>query len=385
LLTSNELEIELLSAANRVRIIAAFALCFFLSVAWSAEQLPARITDEDFWKLIVDSSEPGGSFVSDNFVSNELAVQEALTTLTDGRKPGGVYLGVGPEQNFTYIAALKPKIAFVFDIRRQNMLEHLTYKALFEMSSDRADFLSRLFSRPRPPDVDKDSSPVVVFDAFDNVPADPDLFQETLKAIKQRLLEEHGFSLTAEDENSIANIFRAFYVGGPNLTYSGPRPPVRTILPTYEELMTDSDSNGKPRSFLATEENFQVVQQLEKDNLVIPIVADFAGSTGIRSVGKYLREHSATVTAFYVSNVEQYLFMNEGWKNFYANVATLPLDSKSVFIRPLINTGTGTYTASPLFRTGFHWDTLLFPIEDLIAAFNADMIHGYYDIIQLPN
>jgi hypothetical protein len=385
LLTFESLEIELLSAANRVRITAALTLCFFFSVGWSAEQLPARITDKEFWKLIVDSSEAGGSFVSDNFVSNELAVQEVLSSLTEGRKPGGVYLGVGPEQNFTYIAALKPKIAFVFDIRRQNMLEHLTYKALFELSSDRADFLSRLFSRPRPREVDKDSSAVVLFDAFDAEVADPDLYQENLQAIKQLLSGVHGFSLTADDETSIANIFRAFYVGGPNLTYSGPRPPVRTILPTYEELMTDSDSNGKTRSFLATEENFQVVQQLEKDNLVIPIIADFGGPTGIRSVGKYLKDHSAIVTAFYVSNVEQYLFMNEGWKNFYASVATLPLDSKSVFIRPLINTGTGTYTASPLFRTGFHWDTLLFPIEDLIAAFEAGMIHGYYDIIQLPN
>jgi hypothetical protein len=45
----------------------------------------------------------------------------------------------------------------VLDIRRQNMLEHLTYKALFEMSTDRADFLSRLFSRQRLPDRDKDS------------------------------------------------------------------------------------------------------------------------------------------------------------------------------------------------------------------------------------
>jgi hypothetical protein len=374
----------LLSTANRVRI-AAITLCLFFSVGWSAEQLPSRISDQAFWKLIMDTSEAGGTFVSDNFVSNELAVQEVLTSLTEGRKPGGVYLGVGPEQNFTYIAALKPKIAFVFDIRRQNMLEHLTYKALFELSADRADFLSRLFSRRRPPDLDKDSSAVVLFDAFDDVAADADLYQENLRAIKQRLSEEHGFVLTTEDELGIGNIFRAFYLGGPNLTYSGPRPPVRTILPTYEELMTDSDSTGKARSFLATEENFQAVQQLEKNNLIIPIIADFAGPTAIRSVGRYLKEHSATVTAFYVSNVEQYLFMNEGWKNFYANVATLPLDSKSVFIRPLINTGTGTYTASPLFRTGFHWDTLLFPIQDLIAAFDAGLIHGYYDIIQLPN
>src|SRR5439155_13349608 len=138
---------------------------------------------------------------------------------------------------------------------------------------------------------------------------------------------------------------------------SGPRPPTRTILPTYEELMTDSDNNGKPRSFLATEENFLAVRQLEKENLIIPIVADFAGPTAIRSVGQYLKEHNATVTAFYVSNVEQYLFMSESWKKFYDNVASLPLDSKSVFIRPLIDIGAGTYTASPLFRSGFRWNT----------------------------
>src|SRR5262249_822579 len=149
--------------------------------------------------------------------------------------------------------------------------------------------------------------------------------------------------------------------------------------------MTDSDTNGKAQSFLANEDNFLAVQYLEKNNLIVPLVADFAGPTAIRSLGHYLKERNAMVTAFYVSNVEQYLFMSESWKNFYANVATLPLDSKSVFIRPLINVGTGSYTASPLFRSGFHWDTLLFPIEDLISAFNAGMIHNYYDIIQLPN
>jgi hypothetical protein len=371
--------------ANRARLAFIFALCLFFSSGWSAERLPARLSDEGFWKLITDFSEPGGSFVSDNFVSNELAVQDVLSKLTEGRQPGGVYIGVGPEQNFTYIAALKPKIAFVFDIRRQNLLEHLTYKALFEMSADRADFLSRLFSRPRPADVGEDISAVVLFNAFRDVLADQDLYQETLQAIKHRLSVDHGFSLTSDDENSIAYILRAFYFGGPNLTYSGPRPPTRTILPTYEELMTDSDNNGKPRSFLATEQNFLAVRQLEIENLIIPIVADFAGPTAIRSVGQYLKERNATVTAFYVSNVEQYLFMNESWKKFYGNVAALPLDSKSVFIRPLINVGAGTYTSSPLFRSGFRWDTLLFPIQDLIAAFEAGMINNYYDIIQLPN
>ena len=383
LLSLNE-EISL-NPANRVRLVVVLGLCVFLSIAWSAEQLPLRLSDEAFWKLITDFSEPGGSFVSDNFVSNELAFHDVLTTLAEGRKPGGVYLGVGPEQNFTYIAALMPKIAFIFDIRRQNMTEHLTYKALFEMSADRAEFLSRLFSRPRPADLSKDSSAVVLFNAYQAVPPDPSLLDETLNAVKQRLVTVHGFKLTPDDETAIGYILRAFYTGGPNLTYSGPRISGRTILPSYEELMTDSDSNGKPRSFVATEENFQIVQQLQKDNLIVPIVADFGGPTAIRSVGEYLREHGATVSAFYVSNVEQYLFMSDSWKRFYANVAMLPLDSKSVFIRPLINIGGGTYTASPVFRSGFRWDTMLFPMEHLIAGVEAGTIQSYYDVIQTPN
>lgn len=375
-----------MNPATRVRVAVILALCVFLSIAWSAEQLPTRLTDEAFWKLITDFSEPGGSFVSDNFVSNELAFQDVLGGLTDGRKPGGVYLGVGPEQNFTYIAALMPKIAFVFDIRRQNMIEHLTYKALFEMSGDRGDFLSRLFARPRPADLEKDSSAVVLFNAFHDVAPDEALYEETVRAIKQRLTKDHGFALTTDDENAVGFILRAFFVGGPDLTYSGPRPANgRTILPSYEEMLTDSDSNGKPRSFLATEQNFLAVRQLEKDNLIVPLVADFGGPSAIRSVGQYLKERNATVSAFYLSNVEQYLFMSESWKKFYGNVAALPLDSKSVFIRPLINVGNGTYTASPLFRAGFHWDTMLFPIEPLIAAFEGGMIQNYYDIIQLPN
>jgi hypothetical protein len=375
-----------LNPPNRIRYAVILALCVFLSIAWSAEQLPSRLSDDTFWKLVTDFSEPGGSFVSDNFVSNELAFQDVLTGLTDGRKPGGVYMGVGPEQNFTYISALLPKMAFIFDIRRQNVVEHLTYKALFEMSDNRAEFLSRLFSRPRPADLDVNASVVVLFNAFQDKVADQSIFEETVAAVKQRLETEHGFALTMDDENAIAYILRAFFVGGPNLTYSGPRPPNgRSILPTFEEMATDSDSHGKTRSFLASEDNFAAVRQLEKDNLIIPIVGDFGGPSAIRGVGKYLKERNATVTAFYVSNVEQYLFMNDSWKKFYENVGTLPLDSKSVFIRPLIDVGGGSYSASPLFRAGFRWNTMLFPIQPLITAFNGGQIQSYYDIIQLPN
>jgi len=374
----------------RIRLLIVLALCFSLTRVWSAAELPARLTDEAFWQLVTEFSEPSGRFPSDNFVSNELATQRVLSQLTKSRTASGAYFGVGPEQNFTYIVALQPKIAFIVDILRQNMIEHLMYKSLIELSSDRAEFLARLFSRPRPANVDTNSGIGALFDAFNQVQSDQQMFDENLRVMKDRLIKEHGFKLTSEDETTLAYIFRAFYVGGPDLGYSNvafqPRSPgAPRLLPSYEELMIDTDENGQQRSYLATEENFHTLQQFERNNLIVPVVGNFAGSTALRSVGAYLKEHNTAVSAFYTSNVEQYLFMTpEDWKNFYTNVSLLPLDSNSTFIRPLINTGNG-YTASPQFRPTFHWDTMLFPMADLVAAFNAGMIENYYDVIQTRN
>ena len=129
-----------------------------------AQQLPARLSDREFWQLVTDLSEPAGYFNSDNLLSNEGSYQQAIPALLRAIRPDGVYLGVGPEQNFTYIVALRPRMAFIFDIRRGNLIEQLLYKALFELSANRAEFVSRLFSRPRPPGLDTTSSVDVLFD-----------------------------------------------------------------------------------------------------------------------------------------------------------------------------------------------------------------------------
>src|SRR5262249_29023363 len=152
-----------------------------------------------FWKLATDFSEPGGYFRSDNFVSNEETFQFVLSDLKKLTKPGGVYLGVGPDQNFTYILALQPKIAFIFDNRLQNMMQHLMYKALIELSTDRADFLSRLFSRQRPDDLKSSASPTQMFAAYDEIDPDMKLFETNWKALLDRLEKVHSFSLTPAD------------------------------------------------------------------------------------------------------------------------------------------------------------------------------------------
>src|SRR5438094_10645726 len=162
--------------------------------AWR-EELPARLSDEAFWQLVTDLSEPSGSFISDNFVSNERTFQRVVPELRRTAGPSGVYLGVGPDQNFTYIAALEPRMAFIIDIRRQNMLLHLMYKALIEMSEDRADFLSRLLSRTRPEGLDRTTPANQMFDAFNRAPSSEKLFAKNLQDVLDRLVKRHGFVL----------------------------------------------------------------------------------------------------------------------------------------------------------------------------------------------
>ncbi len=94
------------------------------------------------------------------------------------------------------------------------------------------------------------------------------------------------------------------------------------------------DTTGEARSFLSTEDNFRVVKSLHERNLIVPVSGDFGGPRALRAIGEYLRRRNAVVRAFYVSNVEQYLFSDGVDEAFYANAAALPVDSASVFIRP---------------------------------------------------
>ena len=152
--------------------------------------------------------------------------------------------------------------------------------------------------------------------------------------------KRHGFTLSADDRRSIDYIYRAFYSEGPDLRYSFPRQQVGARwFPNYMELMTTTDLGGQNHSYVATEENFRVLRDFERNNLLVPIVGDFGGDKAIQAVGRYLREHGATANYFYTSNVEQYLFQTDAWQRYYKNVATLPLDNNSTFIRAYFNMG----------------------------------------------
>jgi hypothetical protein len=312
-----------------------------LAQATRSTTLPAQLTDREFWALVEDVSEPDGQFQSDNFLSNERGYQVVIPELVATARPGRVYLGVGPEQNFPYILALKPALAIIFDVRRGNLHLHLLYKALFELSADRAEFLSKLFSRPRPDGLTAESSVQALMDAYEAAPASDALYEKNLSAIAALLTKKHAFALQPGDLEGIDYVYRtAFFAGGPSLTYSMAGRGARGGFggrggrndATYAGIQVLDDGRGVNRGYLATEAQWRALKDFQSRNLLVPVVGDFGGPKAIRAVGTFLKARGAMVSAFYLSNVEQYLNRNGMEDVFLCNVATLPLDETSTFI-----------------------------------------------------
>ncbi|HQP39244.1 MAG TPA: hypothetical protein PLI95_28870, partial [Polyangiaceae bacterium] len=79
------------------------------SAAASAAAARAPLmNDAQLGELMRKLSERPGDFPSRNFVSNETSLLDVAPALRDGRLRGRAYVGVGPEQNLTYVGLSEP-------------------------------------------------------------------------------------------------------------------------------------------------------------------------------------------------------------------------------------------------------------------------------------
>jgi hypothetical protein len=337
--------------------------------------LPDRLSDADFWQLASDLSEPGGYFrIEDNFTSNEAEIGQVVAMLRQRGVTGGVYLGVGPEQNFSYIAGVRPLMAFIVDIRRQAALQHLMFKAVFELASDRADFISLLFAKPRPADVGSDIAIQALWNAYRPVVTDEDLAEKTWRRIVGHLTVARRIALTEAELAQMQTVYNAFVAYGPSISTRGlATGRGRGIGVTFADLTGwSTDAQGRPQSFLATPEDFAFVKGLHARNLIVPVTGDFGGAKALRAIAAYLKGR-AVVNAFYVSNVEQYLFQDGKAEAFYANVAALPSNDATIFIRPYSLRRGGSTAQSLCGVTGF------------LAAVQAGRVASNNDALACPS
>jgi hypothetical protein len=356
--------------------------------AASVQKAPDSLSAAEFSRLSREFSEDGGYFRSDNFTSNETSYLHIVDKLKQLGASGGAYLGVGPEQNFTYIAKIRPRIAFLVDIRRQAIVQHLMYKAIFHLSPTPAQFLSRLLSRPIPKD-SKDSKELKTTSTvpganasindllafFSQAPADEKTYAANLTEIRKVIEEEFKFPLSEADRTSLDYVYRSFYADGLEISYRT-EGAFGSYFPTLKEIIAGTDLDGKQGNFLAGKEDYEFVRELHRKNLIIPVVGDFAGKKALSSVGEYLRKNGLTVTAFYLSNVEQYLFGNGVFAGFAENVRKLPINDKSLFIRSVAGRG-----PHPARMPGHRLATILQYMAVFLKDFDSGAYHDYMDLV----
>ena len=333
------------------------------------------LPDSTFASLVARISEPGGYFDTDNLISNEGGYLKVMGALDRAGVHGGAYVGVGPDQNFSYIARIRPEIAFVVDIRRDNLLHHLLLRALVERASTRVEFLAGLFGKAPPADpASWRERPVEDALAWvEAAPADSATLAG-LDAEVARAVAAFGIPLTDGDLATIRRFHHTFVDAGPGLRFTSYGRTPRPYYPTYRQLVTETDIDGREASYLADAGAYDVVRTMELAGRIVPVVGDLGGAHAVREIGNVLEEMKIPLSAFYVSNVEFYLVQDGTLGAWIANLATLPATPGAVVIRSVFpNYRSGHPSAVP----GYYATQALQPVHTLVTARFQD----YWDLV----
>lgn len=324
-------------------------------------------------QLIDDLSEPGGYFDTDNLISNETSYVQAVDRLAPTR---GVYLGVGPEQNFNYIARLRPSWAFIVDIRRDNLLQHLMYNAIFEHADSPYEYLCWLFSRPiaEMPPRSAGMEPLLV--AFGSTAPDAETFSGNLEAIFDHITNRLRIELSTEDREVIRSIYATFFREQLEIRFRSHGRPPMPYHPSYRALVTARGRQGREAHFLASPQDYLFVRDLARRRRLVPIVGDFSGSHALRALGDFLRKRGESVGAFYVSNVEYYLIRAGEFESYVENLRSLPWEEDSLFIRAYFNYG----YQHPAGLSGHRSTTVLQRSSSFFSQYDAGAYRNYWDV-----
>jgi hypothetical protein len=328
-----------------------------------------------FAAQIAALSEPGGYFDTDNLISNEGTYLHVLPDLRRGNVRGGAYVGVGPDQNFSYIAAIRPSVAVILDIRRDNLLLHLLFKSIFAMSRTRVEYLALLFGRDVP-DSPAAWQPRAIGDIvayIDSAKVPGRAVLDGRRAKIAAALKSFGVALSPADLGAIDRFHRKFEEAGLGLLFQSTGRAPQPYNPTYRQLLLETDGAGRQGNFLATEDAFQFLKTLQARDLVIPVVGDFSGPKALAAIGRFLADRNERVSAFYASNVEFYLFRNGAFPRFVANLGQLPRAQNAVIIRSVFNRPTSS---------GYASISLTQPLGELIDGFAKGRFRDYRELTE---
>ena len=328
---------------------------------------PAR--DQSLARVIADLSEPDAGRAADNLITNEDSFARVAADLRRLAPAGGVYLGVGPDQNYSYIAQSRPRLAFVLDFRRRNALVHFAHKALFQAAPDRAGYLARLLARtPRPLPADPSADDLVA--AFEGVAPDRPALDASIAGSASAL---RALGLLAEAEYPEVATIRA-KLAGPGLAARFLALP---IYPPLARLIRARDRGGMPGHFLADQGWYRVVREAHLGDRIIPLVGDFAGGFALPRLAEWLRRRGLRVSVFYASDVEFFLLRAGRFAAYAANLARLPWAEGAVLIR-----ASTREIDHPERQPGDSSTTILRPVAPFLDAAGRGRVEGVDDLFR---
>ncbi len=284
-------------------------------------------TDNNFSNIIKQLDDPPtGPSSADNLMTNEDSIASIVDQISKEVPKGQVYLGVGPDQNYSLMAQVEPSYGFILDYRKKNQLLHLFQKALVEISADQQTYLENFWGRNFP------ELPLGLNDLENRLktiahqPVNESLLQSTKEKVRKtiskwNLLNEQEFQEIATIQSRLA----------------GPGPDARFLAlkmyPTLGSLITMPSRSGQPSHWLGSEPSYACIRRLHVSSRILPIVGDWAATGSIRRLSGYLKSNQLQVGCIYMSDVEFFLLRGGLFQKYIEKLAELPLHPDSRIIR----------------------------------------------------
>jgi hypothetical protein len=348
------------------------------SIASPTGKSPLGVVSLAEWAHFINEfSERGSSFFSDNLVSNESSYLQVADAL-EGVPKGLAYIGVGPEQSFSYVAILEPSLAFVVDCRRDNLTQHLLYKALFEEAATRAEWLSLLFGceLEQQPVVEDHAPLEALLESVKRSPKDNESFVRAHDRVRGRLERLNGLLARPLDFRTLERIHQRFFRERLDLTFQL-HTPGRHTYPTLRSLLVARSPDGRALSFLSSAERFERVRRMQLEHRVIPLVGDFSGHRAFAGVAELLRQRGSSVGVVYASNVEQMVWEERRFRHWIRNMRALPLAPEALMVRCYVEQG----RAHPLQMPGHRTTTLVQPASGFLEREQRCPSRDHWDVV----
>lgn len=348
--------------------------------AASAIEQPARAgaapLSLEHWRHMVSTLSLPGASSSPGYVCQNGSYLQVAKSLVARAPADGVYIGVGQDENLSYIALTRPVLALVVGSNHDQLLLQLMYKALFEIAADRQAFLVGLLGadgselRPASPD-DRLS---LLMDRVGRLPRTEASFESAHRAIQRRVVS-FGLDLGPDANSKLRDVHQAFFRRGLELRHA---PNDRTgnpeTFPTLRTVLESVSPDGAVRSFLGTSAYFDSVRRLHASNRIVPLVGTLPDALPV--VAAFLRQRSLEVGVVHVSSTELAIATPQAFAKWTRSLATLPKSKGALFIRAYLHQG----KPHPAQMPGQVGATVLVPMRVFDEVFAGKSEATYYDL-----